>query len=101
MTRPMVKEALGYPEDRPLEGQRDRELDVVDLAMLSLGGLLVVDDPPQRLEELLAQKAGDEPAGDAEWDEQELHRSTPSALALAASAEPPAPRLSCGWPNNF
>ena len=45
------------------------------LAMLGLRRLLVVDEAPSEVEDLLRQKARDQAGGDAEGDEQELaHR---------------------------
>src|SRR5256885_15822179 len=71
--RLMVDGGAHGAEDRALEGGGQEDLAEADVAMLGLRRLLVVDDSPRLLEDLLAQEPGDQAADDAEWDEQELH----------------------------
>jgi hypothetical protein len=53
--------------------------------VLALRRLLLVDEAPDLLEQLLAQEPGEQAADDAERDEQELgDRREPSALPSKA-----------------
>src|SRR3954452_7385584 len=60
-------------EYRSLEGGGGDQLAPRRHPVLGLRGLLFVDQAPDLLEDLLAEKAGDQAADDAEWDEQKLH----------------------------
>src|SRR6476646_2631207 len=68
----VVHQPAQHPEDRALEGQRGDQLRVLDLAVLGLGRLLVVDQPPELLEDLRADEPCDEAAEDAERNERDL-----------------------------
>src|SRR6476660_9209499 len=68
----VVHQAAQHPEDRALEGERGDQLRVPDLAVLGLGRLFVVDQPPDLLEDLGADEPGDEAAEDAERNECDL-----------------------------
>src|SRR5205823_10819001 len=61
------------PEDRPLEGGGEQHLAERHVAVLGLRRLLVVNDSPDLLEQLLAEESGEQAAHDAERDEEELH----------------------------
>src|SRR3954468_23196393 len=65
--------------------------------MLGLRRLLVVDQPPDLFEDLLAQEAGDQPEDDADRSEYQLHwwlsrEPEPlAAIAAPAAAAPASP----------
>src|SRR5947199_2095733 len=75
-------------EDRAFERRRGEHLAPRGVAVLGLRGLALVDHAPGLLEDLLAQEAGDKAAGDAERDEQELHR-----LRTVSRCSPPFVRV--------
>src|SRR3954452_12849173 len=60
-------------EDRALDGRGGDHLGPRRLAVLALGRLLVVDQAPHLLEQLLAEEAGQQAGDDAEGREEELH----------------------------
>jgi len=70
----MVEETLDQPEDGAFNDESDCELRQTDLAMLGLWRLSVIDLPPDRIEDLLAEETRYERSKDADWDEYELHR---------------------------
>jgi putative thioredoxin len=79
----VVEEAPDGAEDRALERKRREQLCPRCLAVLGIGGLLLVDQAPDLLEGLLADEAGQEAAEDADRDEEDLAHEglrTPAAL---------------------
>src|SRR5436190_4748348 len=73
MPRAAVDEPANRAEDRPFDRQRGEKERPAYLAMLGLGGLLVGDEPPDGVEELLRDRAGEDAAEDAEGEEEDLH----------------------------
>src|SRR5205814_8311861 len=73
MPRAAVDEPANRAEDRPFDRQRGEKERPAHLAMLGLGGLLVGDEPPDGVEELLRDRAGEDAAEDAEGEEEDLH----------------------------
>src|SRR4051812_48317488 len=71
LARAVVRGGLGCPEDRALDGRRRDQLAPRDPPVLALGGLLVVDQPPHLIEDLLRQEAGDQAPDDAERREED------------------------------
>src|SRR5436305_15113815 len=84
----VVEEACDDAGDRPLRGERDRELQVAHLAVLGVGRLLLVDEAPEPLEELLAEHPGEQASGDAERQEDDLHRSLTPRSRRPGAAPP-------------
>jgi hypothetical protein len=68
----VVDGALRGPEDRAFDGERGEHLRLRDVPVLGLRRLVLVDQPPDLLEELLAEEPGDQARGDAERREEEL-----------------------------
>ena len=60
----MVRQLLYGPEDRSLEGSGEQQPPPADLAMLRVGRLLLVDQAPDLIEDLLAEEAGQQPPAD-------------------------------------
>src|SRR5438045_166765 len=73
LARLVVDDRSRRLEDRALERGSSRHLAEARLAVLRLGRLLVVDQAPCLIEELLADESGHEPACDADRDEKQLH----------------------------
>lgn len=74
----MVEEAPDSTEDRAFERQRREELHPGRIAVLRVGRPLRVDQRPNALEDLSAQKAGRDSAEHADRDEERLaHTASP------------------------
>src|SRR3954469_18083799 len=71
--RAAVDGFLGGAEDCALKRARGGDLGPGGVAVLALGRLLVVDQAPDLLEDLLADEAGQQAGDDAEGCEEELH----------------------------
>src|SRR3954454_14351474 len=90
----VVDEAFGQAEDRALDRERGDQLRPGEFAVLGLRRLLVVYQPPDLFEDLLADQPRDQPEDDADRGEDDLHcRPPPSpppeflpAMAAAAAA---------------
>src|SRR3954447_21769161 len=65
----MVDEAAHDPRDRPLDEQGDEHLHQRHLAVLGPRRLLVVDQAPREVEDLLRQLAAGQAKDQAEWRE--------------------------------
>jgi hypothetical protein len=61
----VVEEAADQAEDGPLQEQSPRELGVLDLAVLRLRRLLIVDQTPHLLEELLSEQTSQQASQNA------------------------------------
>src|SRR5688500_20003080 len=69
--RAVVERSADELEDRSLQGQGDAQLQPGGLPVLRLGRLLVVEAPPDELEDLRTDEAGQKPAGDREGCEED------------------------------
>src|SRR5437764_14714426 len=77
----VVEQPADRAEDRALQEQRGDQLLPWDLAVLGIGGLLVVHEAPQPLEGLLADDAGKDAPEDAHGDKEDLaHASGTSSV---------------------
>src|SRR5581483_10914079 len=76
------------------------ELAEGDLAVLGLRGVLIVDQPPDEVEDLLAHDPGEDAGGDADRPEDEPHqlRLLPRSMPMLKAARPTrASRCRCAW----
>jgi hypothetical protein len=73
----VIGESPRGSEDRPLQRQRRKHLRQRDLSMLGVWRLLVIDQAPDLLEELLASQTGKEASHHADRYENELHGDSP------------------------
>src|SRR4051794_40776511 len=71
----VIDQAAHGAEDGSLDRERESQLDERDLLVLGLRSLLVVEQPPDGVEDLLRRLPGDEPRDDRERQKQELHLS--------------------------
>src|SRR5215216_3949218 len=75
----VVDEAADDPEHCALDDERRDELDPVDLPVLGPRRLLLIEQSPDEVEELLGDLSGEQPGDDPDRHERELHLSTPNA----------------------
>src|SRR3954452_13855399 len=71
----VIDQAAHGAEDRSLDRERKRQLQERDLLVLGLRSLLVVEQAPDRVEDLLRRLTGDQPGDDRERQKQKLHSS--------------------------
>src|SRR5215210_6116468 len=74
-SRGVVRELLHRPEDRPLDGACEQKPPPGDVAMLRIWRLLLVDNAPDLVENLLAHDAGQQAQGDRHGGEEHLRHS--------------------------
>jgi len=73
----VVDQAFDQAEDRPLDQQRRDQLRPGEFAVLGLGRLFFVDQPPDPFEDLAADGTGDQAEDDADRGKDELNRMLP------------------------
>src|SRR3954451_5999188 len=94
--RPAVAAAVVHqpahePEDRPLDEQRHQHLRQRHLAVLGPRRLLVVDQAPDEVKDLLGDLAGGDPQHQPDRREDELHgRAVRRPITNASSIAPPS-----------
>ena len=67
-----VHKSLDEPNHRSVNRKRKDELAKMDVAMLCLGRLLFVDDPPNSPEKPLADRTCQQTAADANWKKDDF-----------------------------
>src|SRR5215213_6476632 len=90
----MVRQAFDEAEDRALDEQRRHHFRPGELAMLRAGRLLLIDQAPDFLEDLLTDDSSDQAEDDADRREDDLHRPSPSG---EAASEPNRASRSSGF----
>src|SRR3954447_24402900 len=76
--RAVIGQTAHRAEDRALDDQGGHELGERDLTVLGARCLLVVEQAPDLVEDLLAQLARTETGGDPDGQEDELHATSTS-----------------------
>src|SRR6202042_2471821 len=94
-TGAVIGEPPQQAEDRALQHESSGELAQRELAVLRVGGILIVDQAPHPVKQLLSDEPRREPRGDRDRLEHEAHELRLASRTAAASTPTPATASRC------